>query len=393
MPRLLYIHQYFKTPEQGGALRSWYLATGLAERGWQVEIITTHNEAKTETVIYQPNLIVYYLPVAYSNHFSQNHRIAAFGKYLLRLFPYLKGRFDLCIATSTPLTVALPALWLKKKYGIPFVFEVRDLWPQAPIELGFIKNKVAQKLLYRFEKYVYRQAEAVIALSPGMQAGVLKSSSDTKTYLLPNISDNSYFDDKPADSQWLRQKWEITNDQQVVAYTGTLGEANAPDHLLDMARQLYELDVVLLICGEGKKLPWLRRQVEAEQLQNVRFTGHINREQIREVLHLSDLCCVLFGPQPVLQTNSPNKFFDALAASRPVLVNTAGWLKELVEKHDCGLYLPQNNVQKLAHYLNQLKEDRRAGQVRQNARRLAQQFGLAKAQESIDKILKSCLKK
>ncbi len=151
--KILYIHQYFRTPEEGGAIRSYYLAKGMVDNGIEVEMITSHNK-RYEEVKNIEGIKVHYLPVFYQNELGFGKRIIAFYRFmkLVRRKARAIKNVDLCYATSTPLTIGLSALKIKKELGIPYYFEVRDLWPEAPVQLGIIKNRFIKLYLERLEK-------------------------------------------------------------------------------------------------------------------------------------------------------------------------------------------------------------------------------------------------
>jgi hypothetical protein len=139
--KCLILHQFYNTPQAGGALRSWYLARALAERGITPVVITTHNSADVR-VTHEDGIYVHYLPVIYNNRFGFFKRIFSFGKFVWNTVTYA-GRFrdaQLVYAISTPLTTGLAAIWIRWRYRIQYVFEVGDLWPEAPIQLGIVRN-------------------------------------------------------------------------------------------------------------------------------------------------------------------------------------------------------------------------------------------------------------
>jgi glycosyltransferase involved in cell wall biosynthesis len=369
--RILYLHQYFRTPEQGGALRSYYLATALVEAGYEVEMITAHNspDYRRETVT---GITVHYLPVAYDNAFGFFRRVKSFLQFAwqsTRLALSLKG-IAICYATSTPITVGLTALILKKVKRIPFYFEVRDLWPEAPIQLGYIRNKMLIRLLHALERQLYRAAEKTIALSPGMAKGIALHQPAGAIHLLPNMADTAFFTPVPS------RRWQA-QDPFYICYTGAIARANRLDFLLDIARLCRDrhlAQVKFLIAGTGAEARRLAEKSGSLGLRNVSFLGYLNREQIRELLQTAHATYTSFDRHLILQTNSPNKFFDSLAAGKLTIVNTRGWLQELVEQHQCGFYAdpcqPEAFIRKLQPYLtnaNLLVE------AQQHARQLAEQ--------------------
>ncbi|MDB5263042.1 MAG: a-glycosyltransferase-related protein glycosyltransferase family 4 protein [Adhaeribacter sp.] len=349
---ILYIHQYFRQPAQGGALRSYYLAKALVEAGHAVTLIT----ASDGPAYYQEKVAgiqVHYLPVAYDNSFSSLRRIFSFLSFTYRSLRLAWGfkNIQLCYATSTPLTVGLVALVLKKLKNIPYYFEVRDLWPEAPIQLGYIRPRWLQRLLYAFEHYLYRQADKIIALSPGIMAGITPHKPAAAISLLPNIADCTFYTPgSPARHNF--------DDPFYICYTGTLGRANRLAFLLAAAGacQAEALQQVkFMVSGTGAEAAALQQLANELGLKNITWTGPLNRNQVRQYLSRAHATYTSFDTQPVLETNSPNKFFDSLAAGKLTLVNTKGWLQHLVETHACGFYAdpekPQEFVQKLRPYL------------------------------------------
>ena len=161
--KVLILHQHFNTPEKGGAIRSYYLAKALVASGIETVVITAHRD-KTYQVKTIEGIEVHYLPIPYDNRFGFGARSSAFIKYAwsaVRVADKIK-HVDFCYAISVPLTVGLAAMWNKKRTGVPFIFEVGDLWPDAPIQLGFVKNYVFQQMLYRLEKSIYQSAESLV---------------------------------------------------------------------------------------------------------------------------------------------------------------------------------------------------------------------------------------
>jgi len=155
--KVLYIHQYFRTPEEGGAIRSYYLAKGMVDNGIKVELITSHNKPFAE-VKYIEGIKVHYLPVFYDNNLGFIKRIFSFYKFMRLVAKKARSikNIDICYATSTPLTIGVSALKIKKELKIPYYFEVRDLWPEAPVQMGIIKNRFIKSYLERLEKKVLK---------------------------------------------------------------------------------------------------------------------------------------------------------------------------------------------------------------------------------------------
>jgi glycosyltransferase involved in cell wall biosynthesis len=334
MKNILYIHQYFKTPEDGGALRSYFIAKGLVERGFNVQMLTAHNKPILETRIVE-GIFVWYVPVRYSNTMPFARRYLAFLRFALssiQLYDQLQ-KPDLIYATSTPLTVGIIALWLRWRRKIPFIFEVRDLWPEAPIQLGILKNFLVRTLAVKLEKALYKNALENVALSPGIEAGIKKKVPGAKVIIVPNMADIHFFQEK--------QPHQETKRLFTIGYFGTMGLANDVEFIIKIARSCQEknLAVEFLLAGDGAKKHFIEEIIENGGIKNIEILPNQNRYEVRGLMEKVDACLTTFLNLPVLETNSPNKFFDGLAAGKLSIVNTKGWLKDLVEKNACGIYI------------------------------------------------------
>ena len=353
--RVIYVHQYFKTPEEGGAIRSYHLAKGLVDAGIEVEMITAHNQDYYDFRKVD-GIKVHYLPVAYQHSFGTFKRIKSFVRFVSQAKKLIGKlpRPDLFYITSTPLTVGLIGLWAKKTLAVPYIFEVRDLWPEAPIQVGVIRNKWVKRALYRVEEKIYQQALQIVALSPGIRNYIVKKKPLAKPVLIPNFSDTTFFSPTSKNDSTLR-KWGLT-DSFTLSYTGALGTVNALHNFLYLAKEAQDQgkDWQFVIMGQGAKEKELKQLAKDLQLANVSFFPFGNKERVRELLSLTDMAYISFDNLPVLRTNSPNKFFDALAAGKAIVTNHKGWVTNLVKEHQLGYcHHPEDHkkaVQKIAAF-------------------------------------------
>ena len=386
--RILYIHQYFRTPQEGGAIRSYYLSKGLVESGFDVEMITSHNESMVR-VKEVDGVKVHYLPVAYNNEMGAIKRILAFLKFVRVSKRYIKklDKPDLAYVTSTPLTVGFIGLWLKKKLGVPFIFEVRDIWPTAPIEMGVIRNRFLKNYLHKLESKIYHEAEKIVALSPGMRDWIKKVAPRKEVFMIPNMADCQFFKKELKDPKLV--DFYHANEPLVITYLGSIGATNQLEYLLEIAElSLKEnLNISFKIVGSGSRLKFIKLSAFLKKLNNIEFIGYQNKEGVRRILNVTDATYVSFANVPVLATNSPNKLFDSLAAGKLTIVNSAGWTKDLVERYKCGFYAnpekPTEFLEKIAPFLadrNLLESNKN------NARSIAEKLYSRKLQ--VEKLIK-----
>ncbi|RIW18322.1 glycosyltransferase WbuB [Algoriphagus lacus] len=372
--RVIYIHQYFRTPEQGGAVRSYHLAKGLVQAGIEVDMITAHNGPDYDQRWIE-GIRVHYLPVGYDQKFGFLLRIWAFWRFVIKAKKLVKKlpRTDLMYITSTPLSTGMIGLWGKRKFAIPYIFEVRDLWPEAPVQVGVLKNPLLKRMLYRLEKKIYDQALSVVALSPGIASYIQKKSPDRSVALIPNFSDLNTFYPKEKDKKLAIQLG--LSSGLTIAYTGALGLVNAVEELLDLAElaQNSGKNWNFLVMGEGSHKQKLEVISGKKSLKNVRFVPFGSKDNVNEILNLADFAWISFAHFPVLKTNSPNKFFDALASGKAILVNHKGWVYDLVKTHQLGISCLPGKLESTFSKLEELENHpSKIDQMGQNARMLAE---------------------
>jgi glycosyltransferase involved in cell wall biosynthesis len=382
--KILIINQYFATRAGAGGNRGYEFARRFAARGDEVTILTTASDygdfagqrkflRKTEI----EGMRVVSVNIGYSQEMSAAQRIYSFLAFMVAAccLGVTGPRPDIVFATSTPLSVGIPGAIVAFIRRSSFVFEVRDLWPRAPIELGVIRNRVAIFLLRKIERWIYRRAERIVALSPGMAKGVEETGIDpARITVVPNGCDLDLFDSLPEKAV-LRKELGMT-DRFTLAYTGAIGPANHLDFLIDVVKAYGENaddELSIVIAGEGSDLGRLRLAASRLPSNPFRFLGRMPREEAIKHLAASDAGLTLFRDLPVLKTNSPNKFFDTLSAGIPAIINTPdGWIADLVESHNAGIVLPPDDPRAAAEMIRELAADpERAREKGNNARELA----------------------
>lgn len=378
--KIVYIHQYFKTPDEPGGTRSYWFSKELVNRGNQVIMITSTNKFHPASCkVNIDGIDVVYVKNEYSNYFSPTQKVISFLKFMrLSIKEAIKEKnVDIVYATSTPLTIGGIALWLKLRKGWKYIFEVRDLWPEFPIQVGVIKNRLIIGLLRRFEKCIYDKAEYIVTLSPGMQEGVLKTNVPLdKVCVIPNMSKPDIFFPH-AISQQIIDQYKLDTSKFNIVHFGAMGVANGLEYIIETALLLQNrhLDNVnFIFLGDGSTLPILQEKVRKYKLHNIQFLGDHKMDVVAEIVNCCDISITSFLDLPVLYTNSPNKLFDSLSAGKPIIVNSAGWTKELVEKENCGCYVDPNNPQSFVDVIIKIKDNKGLlSEWGQNARKLSEE--------------------
>jgi glycosyltransferase involved in cell wall biosynthesis len=366
--RILYIHQFFATRDSDlGLIRSYEFSRRWIAAGHDVTVVTSSSRLPA---VFQRRLLtredvdgidVRSVRVAYANRMTYPRRLVSFALFVLGAtwLALRAPRPDVVFATSTPLTVAIPGLIAAKLRRVPFVFEVRDLWPEAAIQMSALRRGgLPARLAKWLERAAYRAASQVVALSPGMADGVIAEGVPvSRVHVVPNSSDVDLFTPGDKDPE-LVERFRL-GGRFVVGYAGAIGPTNALEQQLPgAARELSARgldDIAFLVVGEGRSLPSLREAVA--DLPNVVLAGVLPKREVPRVTRTCDVMLVLFADVPILAMNSPNKLFDALASGRPVIVNSPGWTRDLVESGRVGLYVPAGDGRALADAIETLARD------------------------------------
>ncbi|WP_367303579.1 glycosyltransferase family 4 protein [Corallococcus exiguus] len=368
--RRVYLHQYFNTPTMHGGTRSYELARRLVSMGHEVHMVTsdTRTDGGTGKGWRESNesgIQVHWLPVPYNNAMSYPDRIRAFSHFAVnstRRAAQLPA--DVFFATSTPLTIAVPGIAASRWNKRPMVFEVRDLWPAIPIAVGALKSRSAILAAQLLERAAYAGAEHIVALSPGMKAGVEAAGVPSeKITIIPNLCDPDRFQVPASAGQEFRQKYAWLGDRPMVLYAGTLGLVNGVEYLVRVAAEMRRLDpeVRFVIMGKGREESLLHALAErlGVKNQNLFFLPSVPKEQVPAVLSAATIATSMFTDVPGMQDNSANKFFDALAAGRPLALNYGGWQAELLDREAFGLRLPPKDIPAAAAMLAKRLRDPR----------------------------------
>ncbi|MCL4191367.1 MAG: glycosyltransferase family 4 protein, partial [Thermoguttaceae bacterium] len=267
--RIIYLHQYFRTPAMSGGTRSYEMARRLVARGHEVHMITAGETGPRRgwTDTEEAGIRVHWCRVPYSNHMGFRARMIAFARFswlAARKAASLDG--DVIFATSTPLSIALPAIWAARRSRARMVFEVRDLWPEMPIAVGALKNPFTIAAARWLERMAYHNATHVVALSPGMKAGIVSTGyPEDKVSVIPNSCDVELFDVDPEVGRRFRREHAWLGDRPLVVYAGSLGFLNGVDYLARLAAVVGQRDseIRFLVVGSGRQEESIRRAAQS----------------------------------------------------------------------------------------------------------------------------------
>jgi glycosyltransferase involved in cell wall biosynthesis len=337
------------------------MAKRLQAAGHQVEMVTTVRDSADRTdwfTTVESGVRVHWFPVPYSNRMGFFRRIWAFLQFAwhgYRKAVELKG--DVVFATSTPLTIAIPGVFASRKLKIPLVFEVRDLWPELPVAIGALRSPLLIALATRLERWAYKNSAHVIALSPGMKKGVVQTGyPENQVTVIPNSCDLDLFAVAHADAGSKAVKlmpW--LGDRQLVVYTGTFGVINGTGYLIRIAAEMRHTnpEIMFLLVGAGADYDanvQLAKDLGVYGV-NLHIQKSIPKTELVSTIQRATVATSLFIDLPQMWANSANKFFDALAAGRPVMINYRGWQAELLEESGAGIVVPPQDARGAAAQL------------------------------------------
>ncbi len=352
---ILYLHQYFVSPEGAGGTRSFEMARRWVRWGHQVTLVTSSarfgaSDRVQRTTVDGIEVVV--LPVPYRSEMSYGARIRAFATFAASASRWaVQTRADVIFASSTPLTIAVPAMLGSRLRRVPMVFEVRDLWPELPIAVGALRSGPAIAAARLLERVAYHASHHVIALSPGMAEGVVRQGVDRRrVHVIPNACDLQAFDVEDAEAHRYT-KTLVPGEGPLVVYAGSFGAMNDAAWLVDVAAAAPGVRFAFVGDGPGRREIEARARATATWERTVFVRPPVPKREVPLLLGGATLATSLFLPIPEMEHNSANKFFDALAAGTPLAINYGGWQAELLEDAGAGLVLPRSDVASAAAML------------------------------------------
>lgn len=308
----------------------------------------------------------------------------------------LHGKPDIILASSVHPLALVAGIKLAKKYGVPCICEVRDLWPESIVAYGLLKrDSPIAKILYRGEKWIYKKADAVIMTWEGGRDYITERGWDKdidldKVRHINNGVDLEAFD-KYAEEYILEDADLDDGFRKNIVYTGSIRKVNNIGMLLDAAQLIKARgvhDIRFLIYGSGDETESLKRRCVDEGIDNVVFKGRIEKKFIPSVLKKAYIS-ILHNSSTSLDKygQSQNKFFEYLAAGKGVL-QTYSTGYSIAEKYDCGIVLTVQNAENIAKaVIDAGVDDNRLAEMGENARKAAGDYNFRKLTDKLVDII------
>lgn len=375
--RILLIHQYFKDEGEVGGTRWNEMIRIWTEQGHEVTVLCgmLHSHIGKKPPAYKGKWVVKKQQgkvEAIRCHVSESYNSSFLGRlwaYFSFMFAsifgglfYAKGKYDVIVVSSPPLFVGMSAYIISLAKRTPFVFEIRDLWPESAIDTGVLKNKFIIKLSYWFEAFIYKKASLINVLTSAFEKALIekKSVPKDKIIYIPNASDFTFSDELLVsfDPKGLRKQLGV-DDKFVVIYVGAHGVANHLDQILETADVLRDTRVQFVLVGDGMQKPKLKKMKADMKLNNVLFLDPVTKQEVIKYILAADMGASVLKRVDTFKTIYSNKTFDYLSCKKPIFMAIDGVSRELIQQANGGVYVepenPQDFAEKIKYYMQNLE--------------------------------------
>ncbi len=371
---ILLIHQYFLEEDDPGGSRFNEMTRTWTEQGHSITVLAgmIHANKSEKRPEYKEKHFFHKQHDKVSVwrcHVSESYNKSFTGRlwgYFSFVFSSIwvgifktREKYDLILVTSPPLFVGITAWVLSKFKRIPFVFEIRDLWPESAIDTGVVTNSLIIKFAYWFESFIYKRAELINVLTPAFRDILInkKNVSPYKVIFIPNAADFSLSNDvlNNFDSQKFRRDNNLVG-KFVITYVGAHGVANHLIQIIETAELLKDTNVLFQLIGDGMQKKMLIEETEKRGLDNVRFVEPVSKKEVFKYIIASDMGTSVLKRVDTFKTIYSNKTFDYMACKKPILLVIDGVSRDLVEEANCGVFAeperPHDIAAKIKVYLS-----------------------------------------
>jgi glycosyltransferase involved in cell wall biosynthesis len=375
--KILLIHQYYLEKTDGGGSRWNEMTKVWAEAGHEITVLAgmSHYASGEKNARYKGKY--FYDEKEFEkgirvirSHVSESYNVNFLGRlwgYFSFVFSsvwaglfYAKEKYDIIVVTSPPLFVGITAYILSKFKKIPFVFEIRDLWPESAIDTGVVTNRIIIKLAFAFESFIYGKATLINVLTPVFRTALIekKGVSKDKIIFIPNAADFSLVREilPSFDPKEFRKQHDIGLDKFVITYVGAHGVANHLIHAIETAELLKDTNVLFLLIGEGMQKKMLKEQVFNRELTNIRLLDAVPKKEVFKYILASDMGASILKKVDTFKTVYSNKTFDYMSCKKAIFMAIDGVSRELLEEANAGVYVEPENAEdfaeKVLNYIN-----------------------------------------
>jgi len=385
--KLIYIHQHFVTNEGASGTRSYDVSKHMVNAGHNIYMVTgLYDVGNFKPLpwykLFRKEIIdginVIFCNAPYSNKFGTIRRYWAFlwFAFLATLAALTVKKPDIVFASSTPLTVGIPGYLAARLKKVPFVFEVRDIWPESFIQSGWVTGEeLSIKLMEKLEKFCYRNAQKILLVSKGFEESLIKRGvprEKIRTILLG--ADGSIFENIKPDYAFL-DKYNLKG-KKIAVFTGAHGKANGLDYVINAAEySKHRNDIAYLLIGTGGEKEKLKDLAKSKGLTNIVFADPVSKERLVGVLAVCHIGLMILKHNPGgFRPVTPNKIFDYMFVGIPSIVNFTGPTIDMIKEDNSGVFADGTKPQELAEQVIMFVDNpAKAKQMGENGRKAALQ--------------------
>ena len=380
--RIQFVSNYFPPEVNAPATRLDEHARQWVRDGHEVEVLTSvpnfpegevydgyENQFTRET---RHGIDVRRVPMYVSANEGFLKRTLSYVSFMISAIWYARQspRPDVVVATSPQFFAAVAGWWIARMHDVPFVLEIRDLWPESIVAVGAMERNAIIRLLERVERFLYREADRVVVVTDAFKRSIAaKGIPEDKIKVLKNGVDLDRWDE-PLDADKLdrmRREHDL-GGKFVASYIGTIGMAHRADVLLEAAMRCDDPDVVFVVVGAGAQREALEARQAEVQAPNFRLLDKVPKEDVPYLLALSDASVVHLRDSDLFKTVIPSKIFEAMATRTPIILGVRGETRAIIEEAKAGIFMPPEDADALAQAAIALKQDpERHAQLAQNA--------------------------
>ncbi|OIQ23508.1 glycosyltransferase family 4 protein [Lacinutrix sp. MedPE-SW] len=384
--RILLIHHAFLEKNDGGGSRFNEMTQVWASQGHEVSVLggmvhyaTGEKNARYKGKYFHTDKQFYKGVDVYRCHVSESYNVNFIGRlwaYFSFVFSSIyaglfkvSGKFDIIVVTSPPLFVGITAYVLSLLKRTPFVFEIRDLWPESAIDTGVLQNKTIIKFAYWFENFIYKRAKLINVLTPAFRDTLIakKKVPEEKIIFIPNAADFTLAEtiQRDFDADAFKNELKLKG-KFIITYVGAHGVANHLIQLVDAAEKLTDTNVVFQLIGSGMQKEMLQKEVLKRKLNNVIFRDPVSKAEVFKYIIASDLGASVLKRVDTFKTIYSNKTFDYMSCKKPVLLAIEGVSKQLVNDAKCGICVEPENADdiasKIKNYITNIEDYKSYGE-------------------------------
>ena len=364
--KILLFHQYFLGKNDPGGSR-WNEFTNFFSKkeNFEIDVIAGNIHYATGNKI---------LPNTWCNKEQIDDNITLFrtwtysgynSNFIGRIIGYLSYTFsslvkslflkkpDIILITSPSIFVGISAIILSKVKRVPFILEVRDLWPESAVATGVLNNKFLLNILYSLEYRLYKYSKQIVVLTPAFKENIQKRFPQfkDKIEIITNGADFSIVD-RASNKVNIREKYNW-QDKKVFAYFGAHGVANDLMQVVEVANKFKNnTDILFVLIGDGMQKEMLKQKVKEYNLKNIQFIDSVPKDEVIDYINAIDVGMAILKKTDTFKTVYPNKVFDYMSCKKPVLVTIDGITRKLISDANCGLYSEPENLIEFENQVN-----------------------------------------